>query len=314
MMTHDRKKRPSFKELKDYFAKIEQDLRNELIAKYGYEAPGVEEFDNELRLSKSISPYQSHSKGGKNNLADMAEKLKEERSFTNMNNMRKWLHFARQKAEVMVKLIKEFNNSQYSCIKNVQKYILMFLSVSCYISRMTSYYNQIKNKKISTPDGVITESDIFKTHEAEFNELIKEALSKHDSSISKYKGVLEKQIIPKILGTYMQRPEEQKIIKDVENLVELMNEAKEGKYREEKVYHSLFNKIVNSQGVHFSTNIVKDFKYEDIKVYTYIRLISSLDEAFLNTNYRNDDYLRSKKQQIENATAEDLIEIITKFN
>ena len=76
----------------------------------------------------------------------MAEKLKEERSFTNMNNMRKWLHFARQKAEVMVKLIKEFNNSQYGCIKNVQKYILMFLSVSCYIARMTDYFNQIKVK------------------------------------------------------------------------------------------------------------------------------------------------------------------------
>ena len=94
----------------------------------------------------------------------MAEKLKEERSFTNMNNMRKWLHFARQKAEVMVKLIKEFNNSQYGCIKNVQKYILMFLSVSCYIARMTDYFNQIKVKKIKTPDGLITEAEIIKTH------------------------------------------------------------------------------------------------------------------------------------------------------
>ena len=53
---------------------------------------------NELRLTKSISPYQSNPKGGnKNNLTDMADKLREERSFTNMNNMRKWLHFARQK-------------------------------------------------------------------------------------------------------------------------------------------------------------------------------------------------------------------------
>ena len=87
----------------------------------------------------------------------MAEKLKEERSFTNLNNMRKWLHFARQKAEVMVKLIKQFNNSQYGCIKNVQKYILMFLSVSCYIARMNNYLNQLKEKKISTPDGIITD-------------------------------------------------------------------------------------------------------------------------------------------------------------
>lgn len=107
MLTHSINKRPTFKEMKEIFSKVEQDLRNELIAKYGYEAPGVEEFENELRLTKSISPYQSNNKGkNKNNLADMAEKLKEERSFTNLNNMRKWLHFARQKAEVMVKLIK----------------------------------------------------------------------------------------------------------------------------------------------------------------------------------------------------------------
>lgn len=96
----------------------------------------------------------------------------------------------------------------------------------------------------------------------------------------------------------MQRPEEKKIISDVADLVTLLNEAKEGKYREEKIYHNLFSKIVNSHGVHFSLNIVKDFKYEDVKVYAYIRLICCVDEAFLNTNYRNDDYLRSKKQQI----------------
>lgn len=76
----------------------------------------------------------------------------------------------------------------------------------------------------------------------------------------------------------------------------------------------MFNKIVGSHGVHFSINIVKDFKYEDIKVYTYTRLICRLDEAFLNNHYRNDDYLRSKKQQIENATKEELLEVVHKFN
>lgn len=94
----------------------------------------------------------------------------------------------------------------------------------------------------------------------------------------------------------------------------LLAEAKDGKYREEKLYYGIFSKIVNSHGVHFSNNIVKDFKYEDVKVYAYIRLICSLDEAFLNTNYRNDDYLRSKKQQIENANKEELLELINKFN
>ena len=40
----------------------------------------------------------------------------------------------------------------------------MFLSVACYIGRMTNYYNQIKNKKLLTPDGVITDAEIIETH------------------------------------------------------------------------------------------------------------------------------------------------------
>ena len=58
-------------------------------------------------MTKSISPYQSKSKDkAKGNLADMAQRLQEERSFNNLNNLRKFLHFCRLKAELMVKLIK----------------------------------------------------------------------------------------------------------------------------------------------------------------------------------------------------------------
>lgn len=64
------------------------------------------------------------------------------------------------------------------------------------------------------------------------------------------------------------------------------------------VYMQMFKKVANTQGVHYSTNLIKEFKYEDIKVYTYIRIIACIDQAFLNTYYKNDDYLRSKKQQI----------------
>lgn len=44
--------------------------------------------------------------------------------------------------------------------------------------------------------------------------------------------MLEKQIIPKILKTYMQRPEEKKIITDTGDLVDLLGEAEKGSYRE----------------------------------------------------------------------------------
>lgn len=67
---------------------------------------------------------------------------------------------------------------------------------------------------------------------AEFKELITESSSKFEATISKYKGVLEKQIIVKITSTYMQRAEEKQIITSCKNLVELLNLAQEGTYKE----------------------------------------------------------------------------------
>lgn len=73
----------------------------------------------------------------------------------------------------MVKLIKEFNKCQYAYIKNVHKYILMFLSVSTYISRIQELQDQVAVKKVRTPDGDVSEGDIVEAHMAEFKELIK---------------------------------------------------------------------------------------------------------------------------------------------
>lgn len=36
-----------------------------------------------------------------------------------------------------------------------------------------------------------------------------------------------------------------------------------------------------------------------------MRLIANLDDVLRNTFYKNDDYLRSKKQQFENANKEE---------
>lgn len=136
----------------------------------------------------------------------------------------------------------------------------MFLSVSCYISKMINYANEIKTKKISTPEGVISEEDIMSSHMNEFKEMLKETAGKLEASITKYKGVLEKQIILKIIGTYLKRPEEEKIINECGNLLDLLNQAKEGNYVNSEVYINMFKKVANSQGIHFSNNIVKEFK------------------------------------------------------
>jgi len=52
----------------------------------------------------------------------------------------------------------------------------------------------------------------------------------------------------------------------------------------------------------------------DVKTYAQIRIIGNLDQVAVNSNYRNDDYLRSKKQEIENRSKSDLIDFIRQFN
>lgn len=61
-------------------------------------------------------------------------------------------------------------------------------------------------------------------------------------------------------------------------------------------------------------NIVREFKQEDVKVYMYMRLIGSLDEVLKNNFYKNDDYLRAKKQHFENANKEENLDFINKYN
>jgi len=59
------------------------------------------------------------------------------------------------KAEFTCRLVKAFTTNSYAILKNVYKYILMFLSVSYYISKQTESLLEIKAKKIETPNGVV---------------------------------------------------------------------------------------------------------------------------------------------------------------
>ena len=51
-----------------------------------------------------------------------------------------------------------------------------------------------------------------------------------------------------------------------------------------------------------------------MKTYSHIRIIGHLDQVVVNINYKNDDYLRMKKQEIENKNKGELIEFIRPIN
>ena len=46
-------------------------------------------------------------------------------------------------------------------------------------------------------------------------------------------------------------------------------------------------------------------KTEDLRVYMFLRLIGNLENIIKNQSYKNDDYLRVKKQHYENASREE---------
>ena len=83
--------------------------------------------------------------------------------------------------------------------------MLMFLSLAAFLCKITFHLKQIKNKKLSTPDGQLTMDDFIPDHKPEVERLLKDFIEKHEAALKKFEGVLEKQINHKILNTYMKR-------------------------------------------------------------------------------------------------------------
>ena len=147
MLTYNKNDRPSFEQLKSDFQKSSNEIEKDLAVKYGYE---TNDFDDGLKITKTLSPYQSRPNQGKQ---DLSKKLKEERSFNLINDLRKYLTFFRMKNDMQTKLIREFTANVYGSLKNVYKYLLMFLSTAAYLANLKESLRQIKEKKVKTPEG-----------------------------------------------------------------------------------------------------------------------------------------------------------------
>ena len=94
----------------------------------------------------------------------------------------------------------------------------------------------------------------------------------------------------------------------------MIEDAKSGKIDSVDEYHRLYVKIMNKPEVFVKEGELEKWTENDVKTYAQIRIIGNLDQVIVNTNYRNDDYLRMKKQEIENKSKNDLIEFIRPFN
>ncbi len=112
-----------------------------------------------------INPYTSKKVNTK---ISPEIKLEEEASYQKYITAQKYLIFFRMKNDFMVKIIKSFTDNPYPILKNVYKYILMFLSVCSYISKHTENLMDIKLKQVMTPEGIIKYEDIAEVHKKEW--------------------------------------------------------------------------------------------------------------------------------------------------
>ena len=73
-------------------------------------------------------------------------------------------------------------------------------------------------------------------------------------------------------------------------------------------------KIMNKPEVFVKESELEKWADNDVKTYAQIRIIGNLDQVIVNANFKNDDYLRMKKQEIENKSKKEMIEFIRPFN
>ena len=111
----------------------------------------------------------------------------------------------------------------------------------------------------------------------------------------------------------MSRDEEKKVL--VENRIpDMISQSNEGQFERAEVYMNRYTNIMNNINVHLAEGSLETLSEGDVKVYFYIRLIGNIDKYIVDVNYKNDDYMRVKKQQIENMTKSEMIENIKPFN
>jgi len=60
----------------------------------------------------------------------------------------------------------------------------------------------------------------------------------------------------------------------------------------------MYVKVMNKPEVFVKEGELDKWSDNDVKTYAQIRIIGCLDLVIVSSNYRNDDYLRMKKQEI----------------
>jgi hypothetical protein len=81
-----------------------------------------------------------------------------------------------------------------------------------------------------------------------------------------------------------------------------------------KYYAEMYQQLINEEVVYCSEKQLMLMEHNDIKTYAYIRLVGRLDEFLPDACYKNEDFIRLKRQELENMDKASLIEYVMRFN
>lgn len=76
----------------------------------------------------------------------------------------------------------------------------------------------------------------------------------------------------------------------------------------------MYQQLINEEVVYCSEKQLMLMEHNDIKTYAYIRLAGRLDEFLPDSSYKNEDFIRLKRQELENMDKASLIEYVMRFN
>ena len=129
-------------------------------------------------------------------------------SYELINEARKYLRFAFAKNEMRTKLLCTFTNFEYLYLKNVYKYILMFLSTAAFVSQQQALLQAIELKQITVQrKGLEVSSNlIYPAHLSTYEQLLEKFADTEKNKLLDYKKVIKTQLLPKLLWEYMDRP------------------------------------------------------------------------------------------------------------
>jgi hypothetical protein len=82
--------------------------------------------------------------------------------------------------------------------------------------------------------------------------------------------------------------------------VEWIQETLKGNFMKARFYIDLYIKVMNDKDVHMSDQKIKTLEMKDLRTYAFIRLTGYLDSFLNDKNYMDEDYIRVKKQELEN--------------